>query len=243
MGKVKKHLKKVITISDLPRWRLFLALIGSSWISIMFLIMRIGYTTSSTYSFMVWNLFLAWLPLFFVILLRRINRKKAFNKSLFAILAFLWILFFPNALYIITDLFHLKFRVGAPLWFDLIMLVSFSWNGLILGFYSLFLMQIIVGRKFGNVAGWIFAVFVLVVSSFGIYIGRYQRWNSWDVFINPIILLQDICYRLLSPFEYPALFGMTILFSLFFVVGYYMFFAISNLSNDSAFNTEEDSNR
>jgi len=145
-------------------------------------------------------------------------------------IVFIWLIFFPNAPYIVTDFFHLQQREGIPLWLDLIILAMFSWNGLIIGFLSLKDMQQIITANYGKRYGWTFSIFVLLLGSFGIYIGRYLRYNSWDVFIAPYSLTGDIIKILLHPAQHKSAFGMTIGFSIFLMTSYYN---LSRLSENS----------
>jgi uncharacterized membrane protein len=171
-----------------------------------------------TYAFMVWNLFLAWMPLFFAIA-ASLGRR---SPLLLIIFGFLWLLFLPNAPYLITDLMHLR-PVGAiPAWYDAIMLFSFALSGLLLGLHSLSLMQEIVEGRWGFFKGWIFVISAAVLSSFGIYVGRFLRWNSWDVFVDPFRLSADIMASLSTPF---AIFKALVVVSLFSIVtiGAYLF--------------------
>lgn len=61
---------------------------------------------------------------------------------------------------------------GAPLWYDVLIVVWCSWTGTLLGVISLYLMQDIIMRTFGRWAGWIFVLVISGLSSFGIYIGK-----------------------------------------------------------------------
>jgi len=131
-----------------------------------------------------------------------------------------WLLFFPNAPYLITDLFHLDTRPGVPLWYDLALILSCAWNGLMLAYASLSDMQRLVQQRLGSVIGWAFATLALLLSSFGIYLGRYLRFNSWDVLANPIALFYDILNRLLHPFTFPGTWGVTLVFGVFLLLGY-----------------------
>lgn len=101
--------------------------------------------------------------------------------------AILWLIFFPNAPYILTDLQHLGqastnaslwSSANVPLWYDVILLVWFSWTGMLLGIVSLNLMQEIIRREFGRWFGWLFVFSVAGLSSAGIYVGRFIRLNS-----------------------------------------------------------------
>src|SRR5262249_22497374 len=106
--------------------------------------------------------------------------------------AVVWLVFFPNAPYLITDIIHLRPRAYAPFWFDLIVLVAFAWTGFILGLVSLVLMQEVIRSFAGGLVSWLFAFIALALSSFGIYLGRFLRWNSWDLLLNPFALLGEI---------------------------------------------------
>ena len=131
-----------------------------------------------------------------------------------------WLLFFPNAPYILTDLFHLEPRAGVPYWYDLALLLSCAWNGLMLAYASLTDMQQLVTRRLGWWSGWAFATVALLLSSFGIYLGRYLRFNSWDILTNPLTLFYDIVHRLLHPTAYSGTWGVTLLYGVFLLLGY-----------------------
>ena len=144
-----------------------------------------------------WNLILAWVPVVFSILAWRL---KTSTRAMLAC-GCLWLLFFPNCGYILTDLVHLRERPPVPLWFDLILIQTFILLGLVLGFVSLYKMQNLVAEFFGRWASWLFVLFVLGLTGFGIYLGRVQRWNSWDLFVNPIDLFTDIFRLMFRPYR------------------------------------------
>jgi uncharacterized membrane protein len=172
-----------------------LALIIISLFSVGLVGTRIIYSGQHLYIFLLWNLFLAWLPLVFAWL--AVTWRQ---WPLLALLAtFFWLLFFPNAPYLVTDLLHLQPINPVPLWYDLIMLLDFALLGLFLAFVSLHLMQELVHDRFGAVAGWLFVIAVLGMSGLGIYIGRFLRWNSWDLFTRPLALLNDVHVNLYEP--------------------------------------------
>jgi len=169
--------------------------------------------------FLIWNLFLAWvsLPVAFLALLA--HRRGAGLPVLLPVLAG-WLLFFPNTVYIVTDLVHLGRlpAVSAPL--ELAVLLAAALAGLITGFTSLAAVQRIVLERAGSVLARVFPVFVLVLSSFGVYLGRTLRWNSWDLLANPEPLLSDVLERLAHPLSHPFAWSATIAFSLFLLAGY-----------------------
>ena len=107
-----------------------------------------------------------------------------------------------------------------PYWYDLALILFFAWNGLMLGFASVMDMQAVITRHFNKWIGWTMAILSLIHGSFGIYLGRYLRWNSWDVISSPMDLLRDIASRVLDPIAHPQTYGVTIIFSAFLVIGY-----------------------
>lgn len=168
------------------RLTLFTLLCGATLFSVVLFRFRTILSASDEYAFLLWNIFLAWMPLGFAYAAESFswNRKTLLLIMPFA--AVLWLLFFPNAPYILTDLFHLSSpKEGVPIWFDTLLILWFSWTGLLLGMVSLFMMQNIIRREFGRITGWVFVLSVGFLASLGIYIGRFLRWNSWDVLLNP----------------------------------------------------------
>lgn len=168
--------------------------------AILFFRLRTLLSGSEEYAFLIWNIILAWIPLVMAYAANSFswNRKTILFVMPFA--AGLWLLFFPNAPYILTDLLHLGYpKEYIPLWFDVLLILWFSWTGLSLGIVSLFMMQDIVRREFGRIAGWFFVGTVGVLASLGIYIGRFLRWNSWDVILNPQGKLQEFIYYATHP--------------------------------------------
>ena len=186
------------------------------------LALRMAYTRGFVFAGLLWNLFLAWVPVFSSLIAYNTGKRRMGLSTLIVIAStFAWLLFFPNAPYLLTDIMHLR-PSNAPIWFDLILLNAFAWTGTFLGLVSLYLMQSVVHRMAGLLTSWAFAVGTLAVGSFGIYLGRFLRWNSWDVFTQPRAILTDILYRLRHPFDNPQTFAFSILFFLFLMAAYGM---------------------
>ena len=193
-------------------------------------VVRVMYTGYFHYYFMLWNLFLAWIPLCFAFAARIAYARRTWLRYLvFLSCAFLWLLFFPNAPYVATDLIHLQPMPHLPLWYDAIMFVAFAWAGLCLGFVSLYVMQGLVARSSGWVAGWLFALAALGLSGFGVYLGRFLDWNSWDLLTRPGSLLADIWTRVRHPLAYSHTYAVSLLFAAFFISAYVVLFAFSRL--------------
>jgi uncharacterized membrane protein len=188
---------------------------------------RIRYASNVTFVFLVWNIFLALIP-YGISTLLVLYHEQIKSKWLLVLPFVVWLSFFPNAPYILTDLFHLRQRPEAPFWYDLALILFFAWNGLMLGYASLIDMQHVISERFNNFIGWIVAIGSLILGSFGIYLGRYLRWNSWDVLSSPTGLFKDISDRVLNPMDHPQTYGVTIIFSVFLVVGYLLLVQISS---------------
>jgi uncharacterized membrane protein len=204
------------------RLLLFLALIFASIICSTMVFARALYGGQMRYAFLVWNLFLAWLPLV-LSWSGYVWQKKRLTLLLSGSL---WLLFFPNAPYLVTDLIHLRHDGVVPIWFDAIMIFSFALTGLLLGLLSLYIMQTIVTRRFGRQFGWLFAVTALAMSGYGVFVGRFLRWNSWDVFANPLTLLRDILYSLVHPQMIMKTYTVSLLLSAVFMFSYIILLSV-----------------
>lgn len=191
----------------------------SALFSIGLTVARILYTGEWLFAWLPWNLFLAYVP---YAISRFATRQLSWIESncKFAVLFIGWTLFIPNAFYIITDLFHLEVRTGIPLWFDLALILSFAWNGLLLGILSVRHMEKIVEVKFPVVKEWQFVFPLMLLNAFGIYIGRYLRYNTWDVITNPFRLAKDIVYLLAHPVRNRFDWSMIICYAVFMALMY-----------------------
>jgi len=206
----------------------FALLSAASLICVALVLARIAYSDSYRYVGLIWNLFLAWIPFVLAYLAYLLSWRRALMYFAIPIFAFLWLIFFPNAPYILTDLQHLSQHSGiVPLWYDVIVLVWFSWTGMLLGVVSLDLMQEIIKREFGRWMGWMFVLLVAGLSSAGIYIGRFVRLNSWDVFQKPALAASNIWEWLSDP-SLRSL-GFIGLYTLFFLFVYLTLYAFGHI--------------
>ena len=138
----------------------------------------------------------------------------------------LWLLFFPNAPYLLTDFIHLG-EGPAPLWYDALMLSAFAWTGLLLGFASLYLVQMVIRRAFGERVAWLGVVIALVLASIGVYLGRFIRFNSWDALLHPIRVADVIQEQLSSPAARMA--EALLALTGFLLVGYLVVYSFTDL--------------
>jgi uncharacterized membrane protein len=211
-----------------------LVLLLASAAGVLLVGLRIAWTGNLRYLFLIWNLFLAWLPLVFSIFICRECRAVNRKRWRLALLGVLWLVFLPNAPYILTDLIHLSTKFRNHFWVDLSLMLLFAFTGLMLGFVSLYLMQQVVARRLGGLAGWLFVTLIAPVSSFGVYVGRFRRWNSWDIVVHPIDLSRDLGHIATHPLANYLGFVFPILFGTFLFLAYLMLYALTHLQSMGA---------
>jgi uncharacterized membrane protein len=212
--------KKIYETLKPMRFRLaIIGLLGmASLVSVALFRLRTALSGTMEYDFLLWNLFLAWLPLAMAYTASTFAQKRRFVALTVPFAAALWLLFFPNAPYILTDLFHLRHpREVIPVWYDTLLINWFAWTGILLGIFSLFIMHDIVRRAFGRVTGWVFVAIVGSLCGVGIYIGRFLRWNSWDILFHPIERLKEFAFYATHPSLQSIIF-ITVFSSLFIFI-------------------------
>jgi uncharacterized membrane protein len=239
------ELEPVAPLSRIPAhrtWAVILALLMASGICLLLLVTRAYFAQEVRWTGFFGNLILAWIPLIFSWLLCwQLDRPKRRRWLVVALFAG-WLLFFPNAAYIVTDMVHLKSHDPIPRWFDYILITAYAWTGLFLAYVSLTLLHHRVRATFGRTAGWGFVALMLGLGSFGIYVGRFFRWNSWDVFTRPWKPMSDLVKFL----ELPTLrqvVGFCTTFFLLSVLVYLVLHAIAHLHAPATTKMQEDSNR
>lgn len=174
-----------------------------------------NYTKREIYLYLNWDVFLAWVPvgctLLMTIVYIYVNKNRTWRRILLLLIGLAWLFFYPNSAYLITDLLHPfvhykpapgeRFTHDLEFWYHLIIFFSAALIGLFLSIYSLFVVHGLVRKSFGWITGWMFTVIILMLSSLGIYIGRFIRWNSWDVLLNPYKLFRDTFLMLTDPVQ------------------------------------------
>ena len=192
-------------------------------------------SSSSNYEFLPFNLGLAWIPFIAAVVAYAFRRVRFLFPLVMPVCTLIWLIFFPNAPYLLTDFQHLAFADGSsPLWFDVILMIWFAWTGLLLGIASLYLMQEIVTRTFNPVVGWFFAIGVTILSSIGVYLGRFLRWNSWDLLQDPLPIAKDMYGIVRHPIINLQTYGFTILFTLLFLFIYLTIQLFGRILHDNA---------
>ena len=152
-----------------------LALLFASAAGATLIGLRAATTGQWKYLALIWNLFLAWMLLLLALGVCRQYWTGARGGWKLYSLAALWLLFFPNAPYIFTDLIHLNGWFRGHYWADLMLILLVALTGFVLGFLSLYLMHSVVADRLGRLAGWGFILVVTGLSGFGIYLGRIRR--------------------------------------------------------------------
>lgn len=169
---------------------------------------------SQSFLFLLWNLFLAGIPLVIALVLYHL-REQSFFHWIFWPGILLWLLFFPNSPYIITDLIHIRPRAFMPLWYDTFTFFVFAWSGLYLGLLSIQLIAQLLKDRVGGALSQMMIFGAIGLSGLGIAAGRFLRWNSWDVVANPALILQDTLSLFTQMGTHKNIWGMAIIFSIF----------------------------
>ncbi len=192
------------------RWRslrgqFILALGFSTLVSIGLFAYGAWRNHSLAYDYLLWNLFLAWLPLVFAVRLIMVLRYKLWSSWEGLAWSVLWLVFLPNSFYMISDFIHLQEIQRVDVLYDVLMFTSFIYTGVVLGFSSLYLVHLQLRRRLSRLVANNWIALTLFICSAAVYVGRDLRWNSWDILTNPGGLLFDISDRLLHPAAYPQM--------------------------------------
>jgi len=211
-----------------------LVLVLSTILCIGIYLLRVKHSDQLYFLFLIWNLFLAWIPYVVSSALVFFQVKK---QGILLAASCLWLLFLPNSPYIVTDFFHLKPRGVAPFWLDLTLLSCFAWTGLLLGLASLQQMHLYIFQKGGKFIAWIGVFALLFLTSFGVYLGRFERWNSWDLMTHPEALFQNIFDLVLHPDRHTL--GFTLAFGAFLSMTY-LAFALKEMNQNKNYELNTD---
>ncbi|MEP7198307.1 MAG: DUF1361 domain-containing protein [Chloroflexota bacterium] len=190
-------------------------------LGVAFFVGRVYLSHKVTFAFLIWNLFLAWIPYLASLGVVQLARGGTVSRWLALLPAAVWLVFLPNAPYMITDLLHLDERLPVPLWYDIGFLSTFVLTGLFLAFASLRTMQTLAQQLFGRAASWLLVVATVGLSGFGIYLGRFMNFNSWDVLKQPDDVFEVVVGRMLHP--HMQTYGVTLMFAAIIFVFYLAF--------------------
>jgi uncharacterized membrane protein len=181
--------------------------------------LRMVCTHSLTYIFYYWNLFLAAIP---VLATAFLNTDKPLYTGKNLLCLMIWFLFLPNAPYLITDLIHFEQRPPVPVYLDEVIVYSAAWNGLLMAYVSMMRVERLLLNRFNRITVNISLVAVFLSCGLGISMGRYQRWNSWDIVAHPVSLGMDLGTRILFPFQHRQTWAVSLLFGVVLTIGYFL---------------------
>lgn len=239
-------LKKLRTqfFRDERQFQLFSLLLASSFLGAALVVVRLLINRNNWHSpdslgdllfqrgpmyiFLLWNLALAWVPYLAALSIHSIERRKSSRWLPVGLVLLVWLAFFPNAPYIVTDLLHLRPKPPVPHWFDLILLLSFACTGLMLGLLSLYEVQIFLKKRLSEGLVWAITVGSVFLAGFGVWLGRYLRWNSWDILTQPLAMAKDVGRTLLQPTAFAKMISVSLLLAGFLLVGYFMLLTLLN---------------
>ncbi|RXG13318.1 putative membrane protein [Leeuwenhoekiella aestuarii] len=211
-------MKKFILTKYTTLKHLFIALL----VCFLLLVFRVKTTHDYFGLFLVWNLFLAFIPLG-IVWFMKFNKELFLNpiKKFFMLL--LWLLFLPNAPYVLTDLIHLSYSPSQWFVYDAVVILTFAGVSLYFGYQSILelrrLLKNTINKKLLNIA----TISVFILCGFGIYLGRVVRFNSWDLVTNPFELFTTILQVLTNPVEYKFVWLFTLAFGTLLNAGFYIF--------------------
>jgi len=208
---------------------LLVTVLLSSLFSVGLFIARVIAGGGDRYWFLNWNLLLAWLPLLFALALRRRLRSHPWLSWRSLVLTLLWLGFLPNSFYLVSDFIHLHESGEVSLLYDIVMFMSFTLNGFILGFGSLYVIHKELLGKIRRRDALVIIYGVLLLCGFAIYLGRYQRWNTWDVLVNPAGVLFSVSDRFINAGSSPQMFTTTLMFFVFLASIYALIWRVSSL--------------
>jgi uncharacterized membrane protein len=201
-------------------------------VNIGLLLFRFAYSGTFNNWYLAWNLFLGLLPLLFSYIYYKYTMNRELFSGVSSVLFLFWIIILPNAFYLISDLVHLQESSNKMIVFDAVMFSAFGITGIIFGFLSLALMHYrfsLVSKKYS----YLLIIGSLFLSSYAIYLGRYLRWNSWDIITNPFGIIFDISNSFINYSRFTKSIGTTILFFIVLSSLYFVFWTGIVFINES----------
>ena len=184
-------------------------------------IVRIIWFDSIYFIYLLWNIFLAFIPLVISsLLLQHQENNKKISGIFLTLSLIIWLFFFPNAPYLVTDMIHLGMNSVVPRWYDALVLFSTAWVGILLALHSLSHVEKILLVRYSKKVALLLLFILVLASSFGIYMGRVLRWNSWDIILRPKYFFNDVWAVFYHPWNYPEAYIFTFSFFFFILISY-----------------------
>jgi len=174
-------------------------------VNLAILVTRNIYVGEHVLNFLRSNLFIGSFPTIVIAWLIDMNYKKM-GKVLFWFAVALWVLFYPNAPYMISDLIHnAQSKNPDLLVYDTLIIFSIAMLSVFIGFLSLKVMFRIFIEKYGKRFARAFIAFTLVLSCLGFYMGRELKSGldvgnkymySWEIFLDPVTIIKTTWHSL-----------------------------------------------
>jgi len=207
-----------------PRERVIISVIELTVVSIVLFVAGAVANRSLQFSYLIWNLFLAWLPLLIALWLLKMLQVRHWSSGFMMVVTLFWLLLLPNSFYMISDFVHIQDVLRHNLLYDVVMFASFIFTGVLLGFSGLYMVHVELRKRVTLRSSSIVIGVVLLLCSFAIYLGRDLRWNSWDVLVNPAGILFDLSDHFIHPLQHGDMFTTTgsffVLLGSLYVVGW-----------------------
>jgi uncharacterized membrane protein len=183
------------------------------------LFVRMVYSRSTGNDFLLWNLVLAVVPIVASSLMALVGERRG-AVVLKAVCFLVWLAFLPNAPYLVTDFVHLTDSPTVPLWYDVALFGSFAATGTLLGYASVAEVESVLRARLGAIWALAVSIGALLLSGFGIYLGRFVRLNSWDVLTAPSSFGHQVVHQVVHPISHPASWEVPVVYGLGLVLGY-----------------------
>ncbi len=198
------------------------SLITFSLVAVLLIILVEFYSSDYAFNYFIWNLFLSWIPLLIAFRLVKVLRSKLWSSWEALAYSFIWLIFLPNSFYMISDLIHINEVPGSYTVLFAVAFMAIIVSALINGFLSVYLVQAEFNKRVSIRTSETLITTLFVLSSYGIYIGRVLRWNSWDVFFNPTGVLYDLSNQVINFRSLGYTLMITFVFFIFLTSSYYL---------------------
>lgn len=185
--------------------------------------------SSMEFWYLLWNLILAWIPFGLSLWLRRLLRSHSWVDWLPLAVTITWLGFLPNTFYMLTDYIHLQDVSRVDQMYDVAMFTALITTGVSLGFASLAIVHVELRRRLPSIQAWRIVTIILFLASFAIYVGRYLRWNTWDIITSPAGILFDISERIINPTAHSQTFVITATYFVLLGLCYYCLWRVASL--------------
>ena len=198
------------------------SLITFSAIAIFLILLVEIYSSDYAFNYFIWNLFLSWVPLIVALRLVRVLRHKLWSSWEALVYSFIWLIFLPNSFYMISDLIHIADVTNFYMVLFAVAFMAIIASALVNGFLSVSLVQSQINKRVSRRSSEVIVMILFILSSYGIYIGRILRWNSWDVFLNPTSILYDLSNQIINLKNLGYTLMISFVFFVFLISSYYL---------------------